>query len=99
MKKFMKKAGEKTEKIVNVAGKTMHKAKDFAGDVSQIVKLELELAENKKTLKKLFYEYGKSCYYNKSTEIEKAELRAKINEYESLIGILEKSIKAVKEEM
>ena len=99
MSDLLKKAKEATDKIKAVAGEKVDQAKGFFGDVSEVVKLEWEIAENKNTLDKLLFEYGKVCYYENVSDDEKAELKATIVEIEAAINMLETSVKKFKEEM
>ena len=98
MNEILKKAKEVADKAMNVASEKVDQAKEFFGDVSEVVKLEWEIAENKNNLDKLLLEYGKACYYENASEEEKEELKATIIEIEAAINMLEISVKTIKED-
>lgn len=98
MGEMFKKVKEAADRAKDFAEEKVGQAKNFFGDVSEVVKLELEIVENKNTLEKLLLEYGKVCYYDNGSEEEKVQLKDKIIEVESVISMLETTVKTIKEE-
>lgn len=99
MNELLKKAKEVAGRVKDVTGEKVGQAKEFFGDVSEVVKLEWEIAECKNNLNKLLFEYGKACYYEEeSSEEEKAQLKSEIIELEAVINMLEASVRKIKEE-
>lgn len=99
MKDFKQMAQEAADKIMEAAGKTMDKAKDFVEGKTEIVKVEWELAKKKNMLDAMLYEYGKLCYYaDASSTDEKTKCYSAMVEVEAEISMLEAQVAEIKAE-
>jgi len=96
MKEFMEKAQQVADKAIKAAGETIDKVKSYAGEKTEGLKLDWELAKKKNEFDKMLLEYGKMHYYANATPEEIGNQYAEMVEAEAGIARMEAEINEIK---